>query len=209
MSMTYKQIQDAVLSDSFPEGRRVDAKTWIQFRHSWLWDLEEWTFKYGTGAVTFTAGSQVAAAPADLQTVLALYNAMGLPVRGVRDPREFFDTTNPQLGGAGGAPIFYTVVGGQLLVGSAGDGSTGFIVYEKKKPTLFNDLDATGLPDGYDLALVHGGKAEGFKLTNVPLWQGFDDDFTAAANALRRNYLTSIREAGAQQLGAFRARQWA
>jgi hypothetical protein len=30
------------------------------------------------------------------------------------------------------------------------------------------DGDPTGLPEGYDLALVHGGKAEGFKLKNDP-----------------------------------------
>jgi hypothetical protein len=74
----------------------------------------------------------------------------------------------------------------------------------RAKPTLVNDGDPTGLPDGYDLALVHGGKAEGFKLSNVPLWQGFDDDFTAFANAMRRNYLTGLRASTSKQLGAFR-----
>ena len=210
MSMTYKQVQDAVLADAFAESKRQSAMTWIQFRHSWLWDLEEWSFKFATASVTFTAGSQVAAGPSDLRTVLGLYNAQGAPVRGIRDIREFFDVANANIGNGSGPPQVYTVIGSAITVGPAGDGSTGLVVYEKTKPSLVNDGDSTGLPDGYDLALVHGGKAEGFKLSNVPIWQGFDDDFTAAANALRRNYLTSIREAGMQQMGAFRggSRQW-
>jgi hypothetical protein len=55
--------------------------------------------------------------------------------------------------------------------------------------------------------LVHGGKAEGFKLANVPLWQAFDADFTAAANVLQRSYLTGIRgQVG--QFGSGRPLQW-
>jgi hypothetical protein len=207
--MSYKQIQDAVLADSFVESKRIDAKNWIQFRHAWLWDVEKWTFKYATGTVTFTAGSPTAAIPPDLANVLAVYASTGYGVRGVKDVRQFFDVGNSNLGVGGGAPQIYTMVGSQMYIAPNGDGSTGIIAYEKNKPALVNDGDSTGLPDGYDLALVHGGKAEGFKLTNVPLWQGFDEDFTAAVNALRNNYLSSISEAGAQQLGAYRAvRQW-
>ena len=81
------------------------------------------------------------------------------------------------------------------------------LVYEKSKPMLVDDNDTTGLPDGYDLALVHGGKAEGFKLSNVPLWEGFDQDFSAAATALEKDYLTGIRGQN-NQLGSGRPHQW-
>jgi len=208
MSMTFKNIQDAVLADAFDESRRVDVKNWIIFRHAWLWDLCEWQFRFGTATVVFTVNTQlVGSMPVDFKTAIALYDGNGAIVRAMRDMRGFYDSYNANLGNATGAPEVFTVVGSQLFVGPQGDGSSGLLVYEKAKPALVNDTDLTGLPDGYDLALVHGGKAEGFKLSNVPLWQAFDADFTAASNALQRNYLTAIRgQVG--QMGAYRPGQW-
>jgi hypothetical protein len=204
VSMTYVQIQNAVLADGFDETKRSDAKQWIQFRHAWLWDLEEWAFRFGTQTVTFTANSQtVGSMPTNFRAAVALYDANGTPIHGVRDLREFYNRYNANLSNGTGTPEAYTVVDSALIVGPAGDGSSGLLIYEKSKPTLSADSDTTGLPDGYDLALVHGAKAEGFKLTNVPLWQGFDEDFTAATNALRRDYLSQVREQG-QQFGAYR-----
>lgn len=207
MSLTFKQLQDAVLADAFDESKRADAKNWITFRHAWLWDLNEWTFKFGTATVTFTNGSQVLGSmPTDFGTAIVLYDSVGNAVTPVRDFRSFFDNYNANLQNGSGSPQAFTVVGSEILVGPAGDGTSGLLVYEKSKPMLVADGDTTGLPDGYDLALVHGGKAEGFKLANVPLWQGFDDDFTAAANALQRQYLTGVRgQVG--QLGAYRPGQ--
>lgn len=208
MNLTFKQLQDAVLADAFDESKRADAKNWITFRHAWLWDLAEWTFCFDTANVVFTANSQIVGSmPADFRIAIALYNALGDPVTPVRDLRTFFDSFNANLASGSGTPGAFTVVGNQIFVGPNGDGSSGLLVYEKSKPSLVNDGDTTGLPDGYDLALVHGGKAEGFKLSNVPLWQGFDDDFTAASNALQRKYLTAVRgQVG--QLGAYRPGQW-
>ena len=204
MSLTFKQIQDAVLADAFAESKRSDCKNWIQFRHAWLWDAEPWTFKFATATVTFAAGAQtVADAPTDLRAALAHYDTDGEPVAGIDDVRRFYEFYNANLGLTNGRPDAYTIVNGSLIVGPPGDGSTGLLVYEKTRPSLVNDSDTTGLPDGYDLALVHGGKAEGFKLTNIPLADNFDADFTAAVNALQRNYLSSVREVGGQ-MGAYR-----
>lgn len=203
--MTYKQIVDGVLAAGFGEVKRAEAKNWVQARHAWVWDAEEWTFRYATSPVVFTANSQVVGSlPADFRAGVALYDTQGVPLRPVRDYREFFGGYNANLNLGSGRPEAWTVMAGQLLVGPNGDGSTGLLIYERSKPALVNDGDLTGLPDGYDLMLVHGGKAEGFKLTNVPLWQGFDDDFNASVNAMRRNYLNAVRAAGSQQFGAFR-----
>lgn len=204
--MPYVTIQNAVLADAFAEGKRDQAKLWIQARHAWLWDLEEWTFRFTTGNVVFTAGSQVVSLGAitDFRAVEALYDAQGNPLRGYKDFRAFLDRYNVNENLGSGRPEAYTVLGGQLLVGPNGDGSSGLLAFERAKPALVNDGDLTGLPEGYDVALVHGGKAEGFKLSNIPLWQGFDEDFTAFANAMRRNYLTAVRQSGASQFGAFR-----
>jgi hypothetical protein len=207
-SMTFVQIQNAVLADSFAEAKRADAKNWINFRHAWLWDLEQWTFRKKTAAITLTANSQVASAmPADFRHAIVLYNSQGDPLQPIRDEREFYNRYNANLQNQGASPKAYTVQAGQILLGPQGDGTSGLLIYEASRPSLVNDNDTTGLPDGYDVALVHGGKAEGFKLATIPLWQGFDDDFTAAANALRRNYLTEMRgQVG--QMGAFKPRQW-
>lgn len=209
--MTYVQLQNAVIANAFDETDRSDVKNWIQFRYAWLWDAEEWTFRFPAPVtVTFTSGSQlVASVPSDLRHALALYTAQGDPITPIRDHRDFFDLYNANLQNGSSTPEAFTVVGNTLYVGPAGDGTSGLLTYEKSKPSLSADSDTTGLPDGYDLALVHGAKAEGFKLFNVPLWQGFDEDFTAALNAMRRNYLTSIR-GDARQFGAYRPQpaQW-
>lgn len=203
--MTYKEIQDAVIADGFDPSLRFKVKTWIEARHAWLWDLEEWTFREGSATVLFTANSQiVASVPADFRAAEFLFDASGSPLKAYKDHREFYSRYNANLRNGSGPPEAYTVYGGQVIVGPAGDGSSGLLFYEKNKPALVDDDDLTGLPDGYDLALVHGGKAEGFKLSNVPLWSGFDDDFTAFANAMRRNYLVDVKQAGSQQLGAWR-----
>lgn len=208
MSLTFKQLQDAVLADGFAEAKRADCKNWINFRHAWLWGLNEWTFRFATATVTFTANSQtVGNLPTDFHAAICLYDSNGYPIAPVRDFRKFFGDYNQNINNGSGRPSAYTVIASQIMVGPAGDGSSGLLVYEKAKPTLVNDGDTTGLPDGYDLALVHGGKAEGFKLANVPLWQGFDQDFVAATTALERDYMTGIRgQVG--QMSAYRPGQW-
>lgn len=205
MSLSFLEMQNAVIANGFDESDRASVKTAIQFRHGWLWDLEDWSFRFGTDTVTFTAGSQVVGSiPTDFHAVLALYDANGNPIRGVQDLRNFFDAANANQSLSAGTASAYTVVSSQIFIDALGDGSSGLMVYEKSKPTLSADGDTSGLPDGYDLALVHGGKAEMFKLGIVPdLATSFDEDFTAAANALRRNYLRQVKETG-QQFGAHR-----
>lgn len=208
MSLTFKPIVDAVLAGGFNPSKRAEAQEWVRFRHAWLWDLDDWTFKYGTCTPTFTANSQIASlGVTDFHAAVALYDAQGNVIKGVRDFREFFDQYNTNAAQGTGAPEAYTIVDGQLFLGPKGDGSTGLMIYEKAKPSLVEDDDPTGLPDGYDLGLVHGGKAEGFKLTNVPLWQSFDDDFSAMATAMQRNWTNQVKEQG-QQFGSYTAGAW-
>lgn len=200
MSLTYVAIQNAVLANAFDEIRRADAQTWIQGRHAWLWDAEQWEFRKAKASLVFTVNQQqVASPPTDLRHPLAVYDSNGNPLRDLT-PRDFLDR---YVATTSGTPEAYTLLNGALLIGPIGDGTTGTILYEKSKPMLVNDSDTTGLPDAYDLALVHGAKAEGFKLSNIPLWQGFDDDFTAYYNAMKRDYLAGIRS-GSRQFG----RQW-
>lgn len=202
--MTYKEIVDAVIANGFEDTDRASAQEWVQARHAWTWDAEEWTFRFDTATIVFTSGSQtVGSLPSDFRAAVALYDSTGGPITPIKDFRRFFDQYNTRIGNGSGNPEAYTVLDSQIFVGPNGDGTSGLLIYEKSKPMLSDDGDSTGLPDGYDLMLVHGGKAEGFKLSNVPLAQNFDDDFTAFLNAMRRNYLTGVRAAGAQQFGAY------
>lgn len=203
-ALTFKNIVDLVLKDGFTETDRGDAQNWVIGRHAWLWNSDQWTFRMGTASVTFTANSQIVAGlPADFRIATALYNQQGMALSPERDIDKFFDNwnTNQNLGSPG--PLAYTVLGSQLLVGPMGDGTTGMLVYEREKPPLVEDDDPTGLPDGYDLALVHGGKAEGMALRNIPLYQTHENLFAAAVTSLEMDYLTGIRgQVG--QMGAYR-----
>lgn len=204
--MTFGDILDAVCRDGINANRRGDAKEWVKLRHAMLWGAQPWTFKNAIDVVTFTAGSQVAAAPADLHAVFAVYGSQGDPLVGIRDIRKFFDRYNTLSGLGSGPPEAYTVMAGQVLVGPKGDGSAGQIAYQRNKPDLVNDTDPTGLPDGFDLALVHGARAEGYKLTNVPLAADEDADYEAAITAMANDWLDEVLATGGQ-VGAYRPGQ--
>ncbi len=206
--MTFKEIVDAVLADGFKEAQRTDAKRWVNFRHAWLWDVHRWTFKNDTATVTFNGTATPTGVPTDLQTVIALHDENGAQLQPYNDLHDFYSRYNSGLADTGAAEAF-TVVGSTIILGPStpSNSGSGLLVYEKTKPALVADSDTTGLPEGYDVALIHGGKAEGFKLINVPLWQGFDEDFTAAVNALATTYLVQTR-AGGGQFGAYTPGSW-
>jgi hypothetical protein len=94
-----------------------------------------------------------------------------------------------------GLPEAYTVQGTTIYVGpTSSETSANYLLHYQKAPTLLvNDSDVPGIPAGYHLALVHGAKAEGFKLTNVPLAAAFDADFQAAITAMQRKYVDASK----------------
>lgn len=203
-ALTFKAIQDLTLKNGFYETDRADAKNWIVARHTWLWTVRQWTFREGTATVTFNSGfQQIAGQPADFLIATALYDQQGSLLRPIRDIDRFFNDYNTNISQGASGPEAFTVVAGQLLIGPSGDGSTGLLVYERSKPALVNDNDLTGLPDGFDLTLVHGAKAEGLALSNVPLAQTHENLFAAGVAAMENDYLTGIRgQVG--QMGRYR-----
>jgi hypothetical protein len=205
VSMNFGQILDAVCKDGLDATKRADAKTWVANRHAMLWGAAPWTFKQKSGPIVFTANAQQAAiAAADMHAVYAVYDSKGCPLRGERDIRRFFDDYNTLLLPSSGSPEAYTVVNGQVLVGPVGDGSTGQIVYQMSKPTLTADADPTGLPDGFDLALVFGARAVGYALNNAGAMAGeYEQMFDAQVAALANDWLDVVLETGGQS-GAFR-----
>lgn len=208
--MTFGDILNMVCKDGISSSYRTDAKEWVKTRHEWLWGVEDWTFKVTTASLEFTAGAQVLAAPpSDLHATFAIYDAQGDPLRAIRDVRAFFDLYNTNYVSDNGSPEAYTVVDGQVLVGPKGDGSTGLIVYQKTKPTLSADTDTTGLPDGCDMALVYGAKADGYVATNAgALAPILEERFQAIYEGMMNDWLEAVLETGGQS-GAFRpSLQW-
>lgn len=205
--MNFGQILSMVTSDGIDQSERSNAQEWVRMRHAALWDWKDWTFKYAQAPITFTSGQQVLNSgdyPSDLHDVLAMYDQYGEPIRGYRDVRQFFDRYNVNaLPVTSSSPEAYTMLNGGPLVGPMGNGSAGIIVYEKNKPSLINDSDLTGLPDGFDLALVHGAKATGMQITNNPLAQTHEMAYETIISELENGYLTQVLETG-EQSGAYR-----
>lgn len=207
MALNFGQVLNAVLTDGLDPGRRSDAQEWVRFRHASLWNYADWTFKYKQANITFTSGKQALNTgdyPSDMHAVYAMYDQYGEPLRGFRDARQFFDRFNTlTLPATSIAPEAYTMLAGVPYVGPLGNGTTGLVVYQKEKPSLINDSDSTGLPDGFDLALVYGAKATGFEFTNVPLASQFEQGYMSAIAALENGWLDQTLESG-EQSGAYR-----
>jgi hypothetical protein len=198
--MTFLEIVNAVLADAFGESKRADAKTWTNFRLAWVYDIADWSFSYGTDAVTVTAGSQVVSSlPTDFAVALGMWNAEGSPLA-LMGYNDFADSYLGTSNNASGRPEAYAVLGTTVFVGpTSSETNAGYLLsYQKAQTALVGDTDVPGIPAGYHLALVHGAKAEGFKLTNVPLAQSFDADFQAAITAMQRKYLVASKPRVAQ-----------
>lgn len=199
--MTFKQLQDATLADGFAEARRADAKNWINFRLTWLWDVDDWTFTRGSAAVSVTANSQaVGNLPADFAVAYGLWRFDGAPLKPILDYWDFAANYIGTTNNATGIPEAYTVLGSSILVGpTSSETNANYLLAYQKAPTLLvADGDIPGIPAGYHMALVHGAKAEGFKLTNVPLAAQFDADFQAAITAMQSKYRTNNKPRVAQ-----------
>lgn len=207
MALNFGEIVALVCEDGIDATKNGEAQEWVRNRHAQLWSWANWTFRYATASITFTDDSQVIAAgdmPTDVHGVYALYDFTGVPLRGYRDIRQFFDRYNTlAIPSTDSYPEAYTVLNGQILVGPIGNGSTGLLVYEKQKPSLVNDTDATGLPDGFDIALVAGAKALGYTLSNNPLADSLQQEYMAQIAAIENDWLDETLETG-EQHGAYR-----
>lgn len=200
-AMTFLELQNAVIDKAFDESDRAAVKTWLNFRLAWIFDLEDWTFTQDSDLVTVTAGSQsVSSLPADFAIALGLDNELGDPLEPIDEYRNFARRYIGSNNSAAGRPEAFHADGTSILVGPTPSiTSAAYLLSYEKEPTLLvADADEPGIPEGYHLALVHGAKAEGFKLSNVPLAEQFDDDFQAAITAMRRKYLRPMRGTSAQ-----------
>lgn len=196
--LTYVTIQNMVLEDAFPESKRTDAKAWIVDAHTELWDAADYVFKSVLAAATVANG--VITAPTDIADVFAIYDPQGAPLQAYYDVKQFFDIYNSSALATGTVAEAYVCLGNTVVVKPSTTGTmTGYqVAYRKVKPTLSADTDLSGLPDGYDMALVHGAKRIGFTLINNPFADDFGQLFEAKKRQLKDSYTFGVDEAGVQ-----------
>jgi hypothetical protein len=192
MSMTFLQLQDAVIGDRFDESDRTDVKTWINARYFWLWHLEKWSFRHANDTVTVTSGSNtITGIPTDFSRAVSILRSNGDPLQ-YYAPRRFrslyYDATNLAVG----PPAAYTVESGTFYCGpySNETKSDYMLTYIKAFTALSADGDVPALPSGAHLGLVFGAAATGRKNQSDPTWQGFETDFNSVIAVLRSDYLT-------------------
>lgn len=199
--MTFKDLQDAVIKDTFDESDRADVRTWINHRYGLLLNQNEWTFTQGNTLVTATGGSQaVSNLPADLGIVLGLQRADGQPLRAIPEYRKFAAKYIGTSNSPTGQPEAFTSWGGALLVGpTSNETSSAYVLtYEKNCTPLSADADIPVIPVEHHLALVFGGKADGLALSSVLLADPFEQKFDAEIQAMTRKYLAAVRGANTQ-----------
>ncbi len=196
--MTFKEIQDAVLSDRFSEAKRADAKRWINYRYARIWAQEGWSFKMIQTTYSIAAGASSATLAAlGLHRIESVWDATTLGTTNreiVADRPEDFHRFATTVGGKGSG---FTVIGDTLLLDRPVTTGTNLIVYgEKAFVPLVNDSDVPLIPNGFHDILVHGGSSEGLRNENDPTWQGFEQDYNAGLLDLKSGYLTAVRTAG-------------
>jgi hypothetical protein len=145
-ALDFKQLQDAVIADAFDESKRSDVKNWITFRHAWLWDLCRVDVQERHRTVTFTSGRRSSpVAPHRLRNAIACTTAAAIADRRSATCASSSTATTrtcERLRPPGGVHRRRLAD----MVGPAGDGTTGLLVYEKSKPALVNDGDTHRSP---------------------------------------------------------------
>lgn len=197
-ALSFVTLQNMVMEDAFPESKRADIKTWINDALTEMWDAANYTFKSVLAAVTVVNG--VLTGVSDVADVFALYDQDGAALKGYYDPARFYELYNSSVASAGTQAEAFLVLGTSIIVkpSVAGTLSNFQLVYRKTKPTLSADADLSGLPDGYDLALVHGAKGIGFTMINNPFADDFVRVFQQKKQQLAAAYTFGIDEAGLQ-----------
>lgn len=224
--MTFKEIQDAVLADTFDESKRASVKNWINGKYTELCDLDDWTFMRAVANVSVSVNSAtVSGVPADFAVANALLDQYGCPLEKMGNVEEFVRRYMDSTTSSPAQPEAFCVFGSPATFdgGSFGDGdfgggegliavgptsnvasSTFRLLYERAAPTLVIDADVPILPAGYHLAVVAGARAFGCRLSGMTAEaEEADAEFRSAVDALRRKYRRAINNRS-PQVSAYR-----
>jgi len=193
MSLTYKQIQDEVISLRFSESDRASVKNWINIRLAEVWSMEEWLFRRASASVSVTSGSTgITNVPSTFGTAHRLYRSDGIALRYI-EPADYYDIYANQL--QTGTPVDYTIINQTFLVGPvSGDTASDYLLlYEKRLTPLVADTDVPLLPGEYHYMLVPGAISFGMGLKSDFTFQFVEMGWQAAIASMRHEYLVDQR----------------
>ncbi len=200
--MTGAQILDAILADSFTSSKRSQALTWANAQLGELWNLEEWTFRNSFDAVTVTANSRdVSSLPDDLGIAQAMFRANGDPLEMIPEYRDYAVRYLGTNNAAAGIPEAFWCGTDAAKVGpTSSETSSGYLlVYEKALTLLADNSTEAPIPEETHLAIVFGGKATGYLLSNADHAATLYAQRDQIVEGMRRSYLTAVRGATVQQ----------
>ena len=194
--MTFKEIQDAVITDRFDETKRAQIKNWINSRYGRVWAIDPWSFKTVSVEYTLPASSgSVTLAELGLQRIHAVYKSQGVGWTGIyADRPEDFNTGETS---ASRKAIAFTVVNNAVVFDASYASAQDLVfVGETKWTSLVDDDDVPLLPEEFHWMLVHGATSEGLRIENDPSWQAAEQDWAANLTDLRLAYSSSVMSYG-------------
>lgn len=191
--MNFLELQNFVLSDRFSESKRDEAKLWINSRYGRMWNVEPWTFKFATEAVTLDQG-EFSAPLLYINRIYSVKQSTGSsydePILARRPEQAhgsgYIQTNLP------GTPNSFTVVQNSLIFNRPASASLTFNVYGEQKFTpLSGDTDIPAIPEEFHVTLAHGAMSEGLRLEADPAWEGAEQDYQAGIDNMKKSYLTN------------------
>lgn len=190
--MTFKELQDFVLSDRFDETKRADAKIWLNHRYGRLWAMEPWTFKKSTATLSLSSGAS-SVALTGFQRIEGIWDASTSPNfdrMGAIRPEDFYS----EKALTSSIPEGFTIIGNTVYFDRTASGARSYqVLGELAFVPLSADGDVPLLPTEFHPTLAHGAISEGLRMEADPAWQGAEQDFVAGIADMRAGYLTQVR----------------
>jgi hypothetical protein len=192
--MTFKEIQDAVLTDRFAELKRAEVKNWINSRYGRLWAMEPWSFKLGIVESPVLSGvTSLSMSALGFQRLHAIYGDYGSGLGYRRLDSDRPEDFHLWALARNGRTVSFTVIGDAIMLDQGSSaGQTLTLLGERKWAPLVDDTDVPLIPAEFHWGLVHGATSEGLRIENDPTWQGAEQDWQANINDLRLSYLTNV-----------------
>lgn len=189
--MDFQEIVDEVLFDRFDEARRVSIKRYVNARYGRVWASEPWSFKRAAVTQAFS-DSDVSLSDMGLQRIEGVWRVQGnynYDMYADR-PEDFF----AWVSAVGGTPYGYSVYGDTLHLDRSPSSTTNFVILgELAFQPMDADDDVPLIPEEFHMMLVHGAASEALRMENDPTWQGFEQDYQAYLEDMKKGYLTSVR----------------
>lgn len=214
--MTYKQLQDEVLTLRFDESKRASVKSWLNIGYQRIWNLRDWTFKHASAILTVTGNDNSPAMPLDFARALALYDDFGheLPYL------ERLEWEQDYLYATGGRVQAWTVIDRQIYLGPKQVSAITLSLSYKRRMAIVSaasgviggnfqaDTDQPIWPAEHDYALIFEAAVIGETmldgLSSADLTTRRDEALTAMTHDLAGSQTPGIRFWGASGATSWR-----